>query len=94
MPTPRRRNATTPKDKPTDTPKNKERLNVRVESDSYKRLMIHCLMTGEQPGEIVTGWIDLHCKEWKLPASNHVSVKPSDRPDSTVDVNTMGASPT
>lgn len=88
MPTPRRRATTTPK-----TPKEKsQRLNVHVEPDAYKRLMVHCLMSGVQPGQMVTGWIDSHCKEWKLPAANHGQAKPTDRPDSSVDVNAMAAS--
>jgi hypothetical protein len=75
MSTPRRKNATTLERKAQPL----QRLNVRVEADAYKRLMVHCLMTGEQPGKIVNAWIDTYCKEWKLPASNHGSVKSEDR---------------
>lgn len=97
MKSPKRR-APAVKDTTTTKPKDqmKQRLNLHVKDESHKRLMIHCLMLGLQPGELVDSWIIEKCTAWNLPAERNTAapVKPTDRPDLTGDVSPEAPQPT
>lgn len=45
------------------------RLNVQVDAACYKRLMVHCAMEDMAPGEVISALIDLHLKQWAMPAT-------------------------
>ena len=44
------------------------RLNVCIEQDAYRRLMVNSAMEGLSPGLFLEGLINDHCKAWNLPA--------------------------
>jgi hypothetical protein len=44
-----------------------QRLNVRIDPAAYQRLMVHCVMSGQQPGKYLESLIDAHCKRWSMP---------------------------
>jgi hypothetical protein len=54
-----------------------QRLNVRIDPAAYQRLMIHCVMSGSQPGKFIEQLINAHCREWRVQANRSASV-PSD----------------
>jgi hypothetical protein len=43
-----------------------QRLNVRIDPAAYRRLMIHCVMSGSPPGKFLAHLIDTHCREWRV----------------------------
>jgi hypothetical protein len=45
-----------------------QRLNVRLDAEAYRRLMIHCVMSGTQPGKFLASLIDTHCRAWRVQA--------------------------
>jgi hypothetical protein len=45
-----------------------QRLNVRLDASAYQRLMIHCVMSGTQPGKFLATLIDTHCRAWRVQA--------------------------
>lgn len=47
----------------------KTRLNVRISEEAQKRLGVHCVMSGMQPGEILEKLIVAHCRDWKVSAN-------------------------
>jgi hypothetical protein len=69
----------------TDT--HAQRLNVRIDPAAYQRLMIHCVMSGTQPGKFVADLINRHCREWRVQANRAGSVTTDDRLDLGADVN-------
>jgi hypothetical protein len=67
----------------------KPRLNVRMSAESHTRLMIHCVMTGKQPGQFLDDLVNTHCRDWKVQANRSTSVMSDDRLDLSADVNSM-----
>jgi hypothetical protein len=59
-----------------------QRLNVRIEPDAYQRLMVHCVMSGLQPGKYLESLINAHCREWRVQAIKGASNTHDDRLDS------------
>ena len=45
-----------------------------------QRLMIHCVMSGTQPGKFLASLIDTHCRAWRVQAvqANRSASVPSD----------------
>jgi hypothetical protein len=43
-----------------------QRLNVRVTSEAYERLLVHAIKSRVSPGELVTALIDRHLKDWRV----------------------------
>lgn len=43
------------------------RLNVLLTNESYKRLMVHCLMENESPGRLLSDLIDRNLTRWEIP---------------------------
>jgi hypothetical protein len=66
---------------------NAQRLNVRIDPAAYQRLMIHCVMSGMQPGKFVEALINAHCREWRVQANRSVPVSADDRLEITGGVN-------
>jgi hypothetical protein len=62
------------------TDANAQRLNVRIDPSAYQRLMIHCVMSGTQPGKFLATLIDTHCRAWRVQAvqANRNTSVPSD----------------
>jgi hypothetical protein len=56
-----------------------QRLNVRIDPGAYQRLMIHCVMSGMQPGKFLENLINSHCREWRVQANRSVPVGTDDR---------------
>lgn len=61
-----------------------QRLNIRVTSEAYERLLVHAIKARVSPGELVTSLIERHCRDWAV-RSNHV--KANDRLDTAESVN-------
>jgi hypothetical protein len=57
------------------------RLNVRINPEAHRRLMIHCVMAGKAPGAFLERLIEDHCRTWKVQENSHGRVKADDRPD-------------
>jgi hypothetical protein len=81
MPAPRRRGVADASDS------NAQRLNVRIDPAAYQRLMIHCVMSGTQPGKFVENLINAHCREWRVQANRSVPVTADDRLEIDASVN-------
>ena len=45
------------------------RLNVRIGAESRRRLAIHCAMTGEEPGKVVSDMLKATLVEWAMPVN-------------------------
>jgi hypothetical protein len=58
-----------------------KRLNVRLPLATYKRLLIHAVQAGEQPGELLTSLIETHLRVWKVQANTTSRGKSDDRLD-------------
>jgi hypothetical protein len=71
--------------------KARQRLNVRIDSLAYQRLMIHCVMTGKQPGEFLTSLIETHCRDWKVQVNTVGSVISDDRLEAAACVNEIAS---
>ena len=56
-----------------------QRLNVRVKTEAYERLLIHAIKARISPGELVTALIERHLKDWRV---QDVRSKDSDRLES------------
>lgn len=56
-----------------------KRLNAQLRDESLKRLMLHVVMMGKNPGDIISDLIDNGLKEWAMPARNTARVKSTDR---------------
>jgi hypothetical protein len=60
------------------------RLNVKIDADSYERLMIHCIKGKKNPGQLITGLINQHLREWRVQANTAItsaSAAITDRPN-------------
>ena len=71
-----------------------QRLNLRIDPASYQRLMIHCVMSGTQPGKFLASLIDTHCRAWRVQAVQANRSFPTtgdDRLDLTTGVNLADA---
>jgi hypothetical protein len=57
-----------------------QRLNVRIDPAAYQRLMIHCVMSGTQPGKFLATLIDTHCRTYRVQVvqANRSASVPSD----------------
>jgi hypothetical protein len=64
----------------------KQRGNWRVTTSARKRLNIHAIMSGREPGELLTELIETHLRQWRVQANTHDSVDAIDRLDVTEDV--------
>jgi hypothetical protein len=64
-----------------------QRLNVRIDPSAYQRLMIHCVMSGMNPGKFVENLINAHCREWRVQANRTAQLTTDDRLDLTSDMN-------
>ena len=76
------------------TDANAQRLNVRIDPSAYQRLMIHCVMSGTQPGKFLASLIDTHCRAWRVQAvqaNRSVPTTGDDRLDLTAGVNLADA---
>jgi hypothetical protein len=69
-----------------------QRLNVRLDPAAYQRLMIHCVMSGQQPGRYIESLINTHCRLWKVQSNGRGPVATDDRPSEATDVN-LAANP-
>jgi hypothetical protein len=74
----------------TEAPGSK-RLNVRLPLSTYRRLLIHAVQAGEQPGELLTGLIETHLRVWKVQANTVSRGKSDDRPDLAGSVSAMAS---
>jgi hypothetical protein len=54
-----------------------QRLNVRVSTEAYERLLVHAIKGRISPGELITSLIDRHLKDWRV---QDVRSKETDRP--------------
>jgi hypothetical protein len=68
---------------PDTTDAESQRLNVRIDPDAYRRLMIHCVMSGQQPGKYIESLINSHCREWRVQAIRSAQATSDDRLDLT-----------
>jgi hypothetical protein len=99
MKTARRKAAKSPAVTDASTPRRKaaatKRANLALLEEAYTRLMVHCIMSGEQPGLLVSGWIMEKCTRWNLPGERKIAdqIKTDDRPDSSDDVSETMAAP-
>ncbi len=59
-----------------------QRLNVRLDPDAHKRLMVHCVMSGQAPGKYLARLINDHCREWRVQGIGPGRSKEEDRPES------------
>jgi hypothetical protein len=64
----------------------KQRGNWRVTMAARKRLNIHAIMSGKEPGELLTELIETHLRQWRVQENTHGSVKVEDRIDAADDV--------
>ena len=64
-------------------------MQLPLEPANRERLLIHCIMTGKQPGEFLDDLIERHCCDWKVQVNPHGSAKASDRPDLGEDVSNL-----
>lgn len=69
-----------------------QRLNVRIDPAAYQRLMIHCVMSGKQPGEYVESLINAHCREFRVQAIRTGQATTEDRLDPSASVS-LGSLP-
>jgi hypothetical protein len=63
-----------------------QRLNVRISPDAYRRLNVHAIMAGVNPGTLVETLIDTHLREWRVQANRAAQATPDDRLDLTASV--------
>lgn len=54
-------------------PPEKKRLNPRITAEAHQKLMIHCVMSGMEPGKYLSELITKFCRDWNTPA--RVSVR-------------------
>lgn len=43
-----------------------QRLNVRVTTEAYERLLVHALKARKSPGELITELIETHLRQWRV----------------------------
>lgn len=43
-----------------------QRLNVRVTTEAYERLLVHALKARKSPGELITELIEIHLRQWRV----------------------------
>ena len=48
----------------SDTPT--RRLNVQLDPEAHQRLLLHCLMTHQNPGELLSQFVNKHLRDWKV----------------------------
>jgi hypothetical protein len=70
----------------------KQRVNVRLAPETYKRLLIHSVMSAKEPGKILDELINLHLREWKVQANVTARVISSDRLDITHEISSPALS--
>jgi hypothetical protein len=61
-----------------------QRLNAQIRKTSLQRLMVHVVMKGQNPGDILSDLIDTHLKTWSMPADLTTRAKTTDRLEPTV----------
>jgi hypothetical protein len=54
--------------KRTEGQANGKRLNVMMREESIRRLMIHVVMAGKNPGDVLSDLVDSSLKRWSLPS--------------------------
>jgi hypothetical protein len=59
-----------------------QRLNVFIDPDAHKRLMVHSVYEGLSPGLFVERLINEHCKTWKVQTNAPRKGKKGDQVDS------------
>ena len=69
-----------------------QRLNVFINPDAHKRLMVHSVMKGLSPGLFIEQLINDHCREWRVQANGPSRAKTDDRAESTAGVNSPAPS--
>jgi hypothetical protein len=67
-----------------------QRLNVRLSPAAYQRLMIHCVMSGTQPGRFIENLINAHCREWRVQANRIGQATADDRLEAASELNLAG----
>lgn len=68
-----------------DVPTN--RLNVKIPSSAYDRLIIHALLLRKSPGEVVAELIEGGLKGWAMPAPLADRSRKSSRQESAPELN-------
>jgi hypothetical protein len=63
-----------------------QRLNIFINPDAHRRLMVHSVMSGLSPGLFIEKLIFDHCRTWKVQVNPHGKSKEEDRPNSADDV--------
>lgn len=58
------------------------RLNVKIPSSAYDRLVVHALMSRRSPGEVVAELIESHLRAWRVQAN---PVKSNDRAEAAIE---------
>jgi hypothetical protein len=61
-----------------------QRLNAQIRKASFQLLMVHVVMKGQNPGDILSDRIDTHLKSWSMPADLTSRAKTTDRLEPTV----------
>jgi len=71
--------ATTRRRAANDAPR--QRINARIDAESHKRLHVHALMLGLEPGRLLDQLIANGCKSWRIQQVGPGPVVSKDRPE-------------
>ena len=61
-----------------------KRLNVMMTEESIRRLMIHVVMAGKNPGDILSDLVNAHLRDYSIPATLAGRASKKDRVDTVV----------